>query len=111
MGGIMDKICSFFGHRQIMHVEELRERTTSLVERLIVEKGYSIFLFGGFGEFDELCYHIVSHLKEKYPKLKRIYCVHDEKYLLERKRSDDLRATNYEEIMYLPLSLDYLISY
>ena len=107
MGGIMDKICSFFGHRQIMNTEWLRKRVTFLVERLIVEQGYAIFLFGGFGEFDELCYNIVSHLKEKYPKLQRIYCVHDEKYLLERKHPVYLRTTDYEEFIYLPLSFDY----
>ena len=103
----MDKICSFFGHRQITNGEELRKRVTLLVEKLIVGKGYSIFLFGGWGEFDELCYNTVSHLKEKYPKIKRVYCVHDEKYLLECKRPEYLRTTDYEEYIYLPLSFDY----
>ena len=103
----MDKICSFFGHRQIMNAEELRKMVTFLVERLIEEKGYAIFLFGGFGEFDELCYNIISRLKVKYPKLKRIYCVHDEKYLLERKRPAYLGAMHYEEFIYLPLPFDY----
>ena len=42
-GGIMDKIYSFFGHRQITNVEDLRERVTLLVESLIVEKEYGIF--------------------------------------------------------------------
>ena len=69
----MGKICSFFGHRQIMNAEELRKMVIFSGERLIVEKGYAICLFGGLGEFDELCYNIVSQLKEKYPKLKRIY--------------------------------------
>ena len=80
---------------------------TFLAERLIVEKGYAIFLFGGFWDFDELCYNIVSHLKEKYPKLKRIYCVHDEKYLLECKRPAYLRSMDCEEVIYFPLSFDY----
>ena len=103
----MDKICSFFGHRQITNEEDLRKRVSFLVEKLIVEKGYDIFLFGGFGDFDELCHNIVSHLKEKYPKIKRIYCMHDEKYLLERKRPDYLRTVDYEEFVYFPLSFDY----
>ena len=103
----MGKICSFFGHRQITNTEELRKAVTALVEKLIVEKGYAIFLFGGFGEFDELCYKAVSHLKEKYPQVRRIYCVHDEKYLLERKRPIYLRKADYEEFIYVPLRFDY----
>ena len=107
MGEIMGKVCSFFGHRQITNTENLRKAINCLVEKLIVEKGYQIFLFGGLGAFDELCYEIVSALKEKYPSIQRVYCVHDEKYLLPSKRPDYLHKTVYEEFIYLPLAFEY----
>ena len=103
----MNKICSFFGHRKIENKEELYQTVSCLVEKLIAEKGYDVFLFGGFGEFDELCYNIVSCLKERYSAIKRVYCVHDEKYLLEHRRSAYLSAMDYEEFIYFPLSYDY----
>ena len=103
----MEKVCSFFGHRRITETENLRKTINSLLEKLIVEKGHQIFLFGGLGEFDTLCYEIVSSLKEKYPSIQRIYCVHDEKYLLPSKRPEDLRETAYEQFIYLPLPFEY----
>ena len=102
----MDKICSFFGHRKIENGQALREQVIGLVESLI-EKGFTVFLFGGFGEFDELCYQAVSAIKERYPTIKRVYCVSDERHLRESKRPKYLRAEDYEEFVYYPPSFDY----
>ena len=102
----MDKICAFFGHRTIGDKGELKEKVSVLVEELI-QKGFTVFLFGGFGEFDELCYDVVSGLKEKYSTIKRVYCLHDERYLRERKRPKYLRTKAYEEFVYFPLEFDY----
>ena len=103
----MGKICSFFGHRKIVDIENLRSKLMDLVENLICEKGYTVFLFGGFGEFDELCHQVVSIYQERYCTIKRVFCVSDEKFLLERKRPAYLRASDYEEFTYLPLAYDY----
>lgn len=103
----MDKICSFFGHRKIEDAEDLRKKIINFLETLIVEKGYNVFLFGGFGEFDELCHEIVSTYRKKYPTIKRVFCVTDETFLLARKRPAYLRETDYEEFVYLPLTFDY----
>ena len=46
-------------------------------------------------------------MKEKYSAIKRVYCLHDERYLRERKRPQYLRAKAYEEFVYFPLSFDY----
>ena len=51
----MNKTCCFFGHRTVNNRVDLQEKVSRLVEELI-KNGFSIFLFGGFGEFDELCY-------------------------------------------------------
>ncbi len=103
----MDKICSFFGHRTIENTEDSRKKLIDLVEELIREKGCNIFLFGGFGEFDELCHEIVSVMQKRYSYIKRVYCVSDEKHLLKSKRPKYLRAEEYEEFRYFALSFDY----
>jgi uncharacterized phage-like protein YoqJ len=102
----MGKICSFFGHRKIEEKEKIREKVSALVEKLLLD-GFTVFLFGGFGEFDELCHEAVSGLKGKYSMLKRVYCLSDEKHLIERKRPKYLTVEDYEEFIYLPPSFDY----
>ena len=44
-----------------------------IVERLIVEKGVDIFLFGSRSKFDDLCLLVVTELKKKYTHIKRVY--------------------------------------
>jgi len=68
-----DKICSFFGHRKIDKTEELITKTTEVIENLINNENVTTFLFGSKSQFDDLCYDIVSELKEKYPHIQRIY--------------------------------------
>ena len=102
----MDKVCSFFGHRKIEKSEALQEKLAILVESLI-KREFTVFFFGGFGEFDELCYRVVSLLRQKYPHIKRIYCVSGEKQLQERKRLRYFPLEEYEDFIYLPPSFDY----
>ena len=56
------KTCSFFGHRDTLQTEELKEKVRETVERLIVEEGMDTFLFGSRSKFDDLC-HIVVFLR------------------------------------------------
>lgn len=70
---VTDKICSFFGHRKIDKTEELIAKTTEVIENLINNENVTTFLFGSKSEFDDLCYDIVSELKEKYTHIQRIY--------------------------------------
>ena len=102
----MNKICSFFGHREIANKEFLQGKVVTLIKKLI-KGGFTIFLFGGFGEFDKLCYEAVSYIKETYPTIKRVYCVSDERHLIENKRPKYLRAEDYEEFVYLAPRFDY----
>ena len=64
--------CCFIGHRKIDKSPYLEERIYRKTERLI-KTGVNTFLFGSNSEFDSLCYEIVSNLKKKYPKIRRIY--------------------------------------
>ena len=102
----MSKICSFFGHREIEDIEILKGQFECLVE-VLIKDSFTVFLFGGFGEFDALCYQIVSCLKEKYPMLKRVYCVCDERELLKMKSGKPFQKKEYEEIVYFAPSFDY----
>ena len=84
-----EKICSFLGHREIIITEELCVTVTAEIFRS-VDFGCRVFYFGGYGKFDELCYKIVTKIKDENPYLNidRVYCVPREEYL--RKKSDTL---------------------
>lgn len=69
----MEKACCFIGHRKIDKSCELIENIKNLIEDLIVNKNVGIFMFGSKSRFDDLCYDIVTELKNKYPHIKRIY--------------------------------------
>ena len=96
-----EKICTFFGHREIELTEELYTTTVAEIEKS-VECGCRIFYFGGYGCFDELCYKIVTRIKDENPEIeiKRIYCVSQERYL--RKKVRYFCRDDYEDVIYLP---------
>ena len=96
-----NKICSFFGHRDVVITEELQKITTAEIIKAI-HGGCSIFYFGGYGTFDELCYNIVTNIKNSNPSLpiQRIYCVAQERYL--RKRVRYFCREDYDDVIYLP---------
>ncbi len=98
-------ICSFFGHREIKQTKELIEATRAEIVKAI-NAGCRTFYFGGYGEFDLLCYQIVTKLKEENASLgiERIYCVPQERYL--RKKSRYFDPEDYEEVIYLTPSFE-----
>ena len=79
-------ICPFFCHRNVDVTENLYATTTAEILKA-VEFGCRIFYFGGYGDFDELCYTIVTKIKEENPQLnlQRVYCVSQERYLRKRR--------------------------
>ncbi len=81
--------CSFFGHRKIETTDTLKQKLTYCIESLIIKHNMQNFLFGSKSEFNDLCYTIVSHLKEKYPTIKRIcYTCKSESCTLEVEREE-----------------------
>ena len=70
---MQNKSCCFFGHREINETDELRERVTAVIERLIKEDNVDTFLFGSKSRFDSLSLELVTELKQKYPHIRRIY--------------------------------------
>ncbi|MEG1752071.1 MAG: hypothetical protein RR140_03015 [Clostridia bacterium] len=101
------KICSVFGHSKIKITYELKEKLKSCLINLIENKQVKIFYFGGLGEFDDLCWRIVTKLKVIYPDLKRIYCLSDPRHQRICKRPGWLKNEDYEEFVYLNLKFDW----
>ena len=77
------KTCCFFGHREINETEELRSKLIELIEKLITEKKVDTFLLGSKSRFNDLCYELVTEIKEKYPHIKRIYVRAEYPYINE----------------------------
>ena len=98
-------ICSFFGHRHIELTNELYATAAAEILRS-VDLGCRVFYFGGYSEFDELCYKIVNDIKEKSPELNiiRTYCVAQERYL--RKRVPYFKREHYDNVIYLMPSFE-----
>ncbi len=91
--------CSFFGHRDIDISTELYEKTKTFINQ-VFQNGCKNFLFGGFGDFDKLCYDIVTELKlTKDKSIQRIFCVPQERYL--RKRATFFNRDKYDDVVYL----------
>ena len=62
------KACSVFGHRKIEITENLKDSLREYFRNLILNDNVKIFYFGGFGEFDELCWQIVRLVGDKSPR-------------------------------------------
>ena len=100
-----NKICSFFGHRDVEITDELYATTTAEIIKA-VDFGCRLFYFGGFGDFDDLCYKIVTKLSNENPnlKIKRVYCVAQERYL--HRKSRYFRHEDYDDVTHLPPAFD-----
>lgn len=94
-----EKTCCFIGHRCIQKNEMLVANLKEVVLRLITGKGIDTFLFGRKGEFDRLCYEIVSECKKEYPHIRRVYVRAEFPYILE---SFEKHLLEYYESTYYP---------
>ena len=65
--------CCFKGHRETKDTKDLRLRLSSAVENLIKAEKVDTFLFGSKSRFNDICYEIVTKIKEKFPHIKRVY--------------------------------------
>lgn len=69
---MQEKSICFIGHRKIEDTPELRERLNNILSELI-ENGTINFIFGDNSAFNDLCYELVTELKEKHPEIRRIH--------------------------------------
>ena len=63
-----NKICCFFGHREVMH--NIRPKLTAIIEKLITEENVTEFYVGNQGQFDSMVYSVLKELKAKYPQIR-----------------------------------------
>ena len=103
----MIKKCSVFGHSTIEITKEIESNLFEIIENLIINENVDTFYFGGLGQFDDLCYKIVSKLKIKYKHIIRIYALENPNWIKEQKRPQRLKNEEYEEVIYLDLKFDY----
>lgn len=103
----LTKSCSFFGHTKIDITDKLVNDLKILIKKLITEDNFQIFYFGGFSNFDELCWQIVSEIKQEFPLIKRIFCLSNPQHLRPSKRPKFLKENDYEEFVYLDLDFDW----
>ncbi|MBE7060026.1 MAG: hypothetical protein E7389_04315 [Ruminococcaceae bacterium] len=92
------KTCCFIGHRKINETDRLRADLYSKIEDLIINHAVCNFLFGSRSNFNDLCFEIVTELKEKYPYIIRVYVRAEFPYI-----NDDYRAylvEKYEDTYY-----------
>ena len=83
----IDKVCSFFGHRNVDITDKLKKSVTDVIEDLIINHDVTIFLFGSRSNFDYLCHLVVTELKGKYCNIKRIsYTCKSETCILESEK-------------------------
>ena len=52
---------------------ELRRELYDSIERLITDEKVDTFLLGSKSRFNDLCYELLTAIKEKHPHIKRIY--------------------------------------
>lgn len=94
----MEMIVAIVGHRKIEKTKESEEVTEKAIIGLI-ENGADTFLFGSRGQFDELCYGIVTKLKERY-ELKKVYVRAAFQFINEQYKNYLLSL--YEETVFPP---------
>ncbi len=88
------KTCAFLGHRKIDIDPDLIDKLENIIKSLIVDNGVTTFLFGSKSQFNDLCYKLVTKLKEQYLYLERVvYTCKSEGCLLESQRE------RWEEIL------------
>jgi len=92
------KICCFFGHRKISVSDEFTEDLKNVILELITKHSVYTFLFGSRSNFDELCYNIVTEIRESYPCIKRIYVRAEFPYISDTYRNYLLKK--YEDTYY-----------
>lgn len=105
--------CCIIGHRTIEDdVEKLFEKIGSYVKYLVENKNVTIFKFGFYGAFNDMCYNLIAGLKIYNPQIKLVlYSLNNEiAYTFEEaelyqkhynRKNKDFTFKCFDEILYL----------
>lgn len=66
----MEKICCFFGHRDIFY--DLQDELKQAIDYAVEKFGITTFYVGGRGQFDKQAEKAVRIAKKKYPQIKLV---------------------------------------
>lgn len=89
--------CCFIGHRNIEVTDTLSNCISSIILDLL-NKGVEVFYFGSRSQFNDLCWDVVTNLKQDYPNIQRVY-VRAEYQYVNRDYTDYL-LQYYEDTFY-----------
>ena len=93
--------CCGFGHRVLLM--DIEKPLRDVLERLVKERGVTVFYTGGMGEFDELFARMVRSMKWNNPRLRLVRVL---PYLTRRINQDKVYYERlYDEIL-IPAALD-----
>lgn len=102
MDFLSGKTACVFGHRKVPVTNDIKAKIYEIAESLILNENVDAFLFGSRSDFDDLCYDIITQLKEKYPHIKRIYVRAEYPFIDESYRNyilESFEDTYYPEWM------------
>ena len=93
--------CCGFGHRVLLM--DIEKPLRDVLERLVKERGVTVFYTGGMGEFDELFSRTIRNMKRNDPRLLLVLVL---PYLTRRINQDKVYYERlYDEIL-IPAALD-----
>lgn len=92
------KVCGILGHRKTENTVQLKNAIEHTVRKLIIENNVNVFLFGSRIMFIDLCYKIVSNLKNEFSNIQRVYIRAEYPYINED--YENYLKTFYEESYY-----------
>lgn len=99
---------TLFGHRELKTSDKFKQDLKYFYSKHIQKNNIEYVLFGGHGDFDYISHQVISELKkERFPNLKRIYSLEDEKFLNPYKRPKYLKSEDYEEFVFYPRDFNY----
>lgn len=64
---------AIIGHRTVQDKAEVAGRIYDALTDLVENDGADTFLFGGQGEFDRLCFMVVTEMQKIYSQIKTVY--------------------------------------
>lgn len=100
----MGKICTFFGHRDIMIDSDLEERLENIIRDLIKYQGVDEFWLGGYSRFDDTANSILQRLKKtEYPHIHLCFMV----AYVPSSNTVDWYNQNYDSL-FCPLEADFV---
>lgn len=92
-------VVTFCGHSQcLLNSEEIKELEKCLTE-IIMQEPRCTFYLGGYGNFDRICFEVLTKLKQRYKTVQRVFVT---PYISNYYKLKAFSKT-YDEIIYPPI--------